>query len=43
MPERTVRPELVVVPPPAFNEHFGLLQRVEDLSIQQLIPELAVE
>ncbi len=43
MPERTVRPGLVVVPPPSFNEHVGLLQRVEDLSIQQLIAELAVE
>ncbi len=33
----------IVVPPPSFDEHLGLLQGVEDLSIQQLIPELAVE
>ncbi len=32
MPERTVRPEPVVVPPPAFDEHVGLLPRVEDFS-----------
>ena len=38
-----MRPELVVMPPPSFDEHFSLLQCVEDLSIQQLIPELAVE
>ena len=40
---RTVRPELVVVSPPSFDEHLGLLQRVENLSIHQLISELAVE
>ena len=34
---------MVVVPPPSFDEHLGFLQRVEDLSIQQLISEFAVE
>jgi hypothetical protein len=38
-----VRPDLVVVPPPSFDKHFSLLQRVEDFPVQQLIPELAVE
>ncbi len=28
---------------PALDQYFGLLQRVEDLRIQQLVPELAVE
>ena len=32
MPERTARSELVVAPPPAFDEHVGLLRRVEDFS-----------
>lgn len=26
-----------LVPPPAFNEHLGLLQRVEDLTIKKLV------
>ena len=29
--------------PPASDQDLGLLQRVEDLPVQQLIPELAVE
>lgn len=29
--------------PPAFNQHLGLLQCVEDFRVEQLVPELAVE
>ena len=43
MPERTVRSELVVVSSPTLDKHICLLERVEDFSIQQLIPELVVE
>ena len=28
---------------PAFDQHFGLLQCIEDFPVQQLIPKLAVE
>jgi hypothetical protein len=35
--------DCVVVLSPAFNEHLCLLQCVEDLAIEQLISELAVE
>lgn len=38
-----MRPDGVVFPPPAFDEHLGLPERVEDLSFQQLVAELAVE
>jgi len=33
----------VVVPPPAFDDDLGLAQAVEDLAIQELVPELGVE
>ena len=33
----------VVIPPPLFDQHLCLLQRVEDLAIKKLVPELAVE
>ncbi len=33
----------VVLHPPPFNQHLGLQQRVEDLAIEQLITQLAVE
>lgn len=33
----------VVVPPPLLDQDTGFLQRVEDLPVQQLIPQLPVE
>src|SRR5664279_486888 len=41
--QRRVRPLRVVVDPPLLNHHLGLLQRVEDFSVQAFIPQLAVE
>src|SRR5664279_6626463 len=41
--QRRVRPLRVVVHPPLLNHHLGLLQRVEDFSVQAFIPQLAVE
>ena len=41
--ERAVRSHGVVMPPPLFDQDRFFPQRVEDLAIQQLIPELAVE
>jgi len=38
--ERTVRPDGVVIPLPAFDEHLGLPERVEDLAFEQLITGL---
>ena len=35
-----MRTVAVVVPPPAFDHDLGLRQRVEDLAVEQLIPEL---
>jgi hypothetical protein len=29
--------------PPLLDQHFGLLQRVEDLAVEQLITQFAVE
>src|SRR5579875_1274630 len=43
IPQRRVRPNCVVVDAPAFGQHAQFLQRVENLSIQKLIPELRVE
>ena len=34
-----MRPYAVVVPSPALDHNFGLLQCVKDLPIQQLVPE----
>ena len=31
------------MPTPRFDEHFGFLQRLEDLTIEQLISQLAIE
>ena len=39
----TVRPDGVAVPSPLLDEHLRLFERVEDLSVQELVPELAVE
>jgi len=41
--ERGVRPERVVVDAPALDHDLCLLQRVEDLAVDQFVPELAVE
>jgi hypothetical protein len=38
-----VRANRVVVLPPVLDQHLRLLQRVEDFSVQELVPELAVE
>src|SRR5215213_9597520 len=35
--QRRVRPDRVVVPPPAFDDDFRLLQRVKDFAIEQLV------
>ena len=34
---------MIVVTSPGLDDDSGLLQRVEDLAVQQLIPELSVE
>ncbi len=39
--ERAVRADVVVLVPPAFDQHSGLLERVEDLAVEQLVSELA--
>jgi len=41
--QRRVRPDSVEVDAPAFGQHTQFLHRVEDLSIQELIPQLRVE
>src|SRR4051794_7109264 len=41
--EGTMRPDLVVSRAPSFDQRHCLLQAVEDLEVQQLVPELAVE
>ena len=38
-----MRPDRVVVMSPSFDQHFSLLQRVEDSHVQYLVSELAVE
>jgi hypothetical protein len=35
-----VRPDRVVVPAPALDDDLGFLERVEDLAVEQLVPEL---
>ena len=41
--ERAMRPNGVVVVAPLLDQHFRLLQCVEDFAVQQLVPKLAVE
>ena len=41
--KRTVWPFLVVMLPPLFDQNLGLLQRIEDLAVEQLVSQLAVE
>src|ERR1022692_823278 len=43
VPQRRMRPHRVVLHSPLFDHYLCLLQRVEDLSIQALISQLAVE
>jgi len=38
-----MRPPSIVLVPPTLDQHLGFLQLVEDLPIQELIPQLAVE
>lgn len=38
-----MRADGVVVPPPLFDDDLGFSQRVEDLTVEQLVSELAVE
>ena len=39
----TMRPDGVVVLAPMLDQHLGLLEGVEDLTVEQLIPKLPVE
>ena len=41
--ERTVWAKLIVVPTPDLRQHLCLLPRREDLSVEEFIPEFAVE
>src|SRR5690606_1216964 len=43
IPERAVRPDGVVMPPPSFDQDLGLGERVEDLSVEQFITQRSVE
>ena len=38
-----MRSDRVVMSPPLLDQHFSLLERVEDLFVEQLVSELAVE
>jgi hypothetical protein len=38
-----VRPDSVVFQSPSLNQYLGFLQGVEDLPVEQLIPELDIE
>lgn len=38
-----VRPDRIVVAPPALDQKLCLLQRIEDFPVQQFVPQLAVE
>src|SRR5580698_11412012 len=41
--QRGVRSDRVVVNPPAFSQHAQFFHRVEDLTVEELVPELGVE
>jgi hypothetical protein len=43
VPERAVRPHLVVVLPPGFDDLAGLIQTDKPMLVQTLVAELAVE
>jgi len=38
-----VRPEGIIFPPPFFNQHLGLFQGIEDLTVEPFITEFAIE
>jgi hypothetical protein len=38
-----VRPYRILFPPPALYQNLGLLQGVENLPVEQLIPQLSIE
>ena len=38
-----MRPDGIVVPSPGFDHDLCLFQRVEDLTVEQFVPQLAVE
>jgi hypothetical protein len=42
-PEGRVRPECVVLPPPAIGEKLSLWSRGEQLGVEEFIPEPSVE
>jgi len=41
--EAAVRPNGVVVPTPSFDQHLDLGEAVEDLAIEELVPQGAVD
>src|ERR671912_1193787 len=41
--EGRVRPDRIVVPAPCLDDDLGLLERVEDLAVEQLVPEFRVK
>ena len=43
IPERCLGPDRVVMTTPALDDDLGLAERVEDLSVEQLVPEAGVE
>src|SRR5215831_15727522 len=40
---RCVRPDRVVVPPPALDDDLGLAESVEDFAVEQLVAQASVE
>ena len=38
-----MRPDSVVLATPSFDEDFGLLQGVEDLAVEELVPQVGIE
>jgi hypothetical protein len=43
IPQRTVRPDCIVVAAPSFDQDLCRPEREEDLVVQRFIPELGVE
>lgn len=41
--KRAIRPPPVVLVPPTLDQNLGILQCVEDLPVQEFIPQLTVE
>jgi hypothetical protein len=38
-----MRPDRIVMPPPAFDDDLGFAQRVEDLAVEQLVAQARVK